>query len=119
MTHNPFSLFCLVDGEATSNAFSVKAPSSDTVDDLKNLIKTALAPQFNDIAAKDLSLWRVSLPIVDNEDDDDENETSILLGNVNKKDKKKLGPATRLSKVFPEELPEETIHIIVQRPPPT
>ncbi|KAF9979639.1 hypothetical protein BGZ65_006235 [Modicella reniformis] len=30
---------------------------------------------------------------------------------------KKLGPATRLSKVFPEELPEETIHIIVQRPP--
>ncbi|KAI8345054.1 hypothetical protein B0O80DRAFT_475797, partial [Mortierella sp. GBAus27b] len=30
---------------------------------------------------------------------------------------KKLGPATRLSKVFPKEPPEETIHIIVQRPP--
>ncbi|KAF9991671.1 hypothetical protein BGZ79_004151 [Entomortierella chlamydospora] len=32
--------------------------------------------------------------------------------------KKKLGPATRISKVFPGELPEETIHVIVQRPPP-
>ncbi|KAF9355428.1 hypothetical protein BGX26_006578 [Mortierella sp. AD094] len=33
-------------------------------------------------------------------------------------EKKKFGPATRLSKVFPEELPEETIPLIV-RPPLT
>jgi hypothetical protein len=34
MTNNLLTLFCLVDGEATSNAFSTKVPSSDTVDDL-------------------------------------------------------------------------------------
>jgi hypothetical protein len=43
MTINILNLFCLVDGEATSNTFSVKIPPTDTVDDLKNLIKTALS----------------------------------------------------------------------------
>ncbi|KAK3838833.1 MAG: hypothetical protein J3R72DRAFT_512002 [Linnemannia gamsii] len=47
----------------------------------------------------------------------EDDEIPILLNNVTDKDRKKLGTATRLSKVFPESLPEETIHIIVQRPP--
>ncbi|KAK3826537.1 MAG: hypothetical protein JOS17DRAFT_818452 [Linnemannia elongata] len=32
--------------------------------------------------------------------------------------RKKLGLATQFSKVFPEDLPEETVHNIIQRPPP-
>lgn len=56
MPDHRLNLFCLVDGEGTSNAFFVKIPSSDTVDDLKNHIKTALSPQFDDIAAKALAL---------------------------------------------------------------
>ncbi|KAF9203681.1 hypothetical protein BGZ59_001488 [Podila verticillata] len=112
MTDNRLSLFCLVEGESTSIAFPVKTSSADTVGDLKNLIvKGDQAPAFKDVASKDLTLWRVSIPI-------DDDEVPILLNNVPDKDKKKLGPATRLSKVFPEELPEETVHIIVQRPPP-
>ena len=56
------NLFCLVDGEST--AFSVKnIPSSDTIDDLKELIKIKKSPEFNDIAADRLSLWRVTIPI--------------------------------------------------------
>ncbi|KAG0247900.1 hypothetical protein BGZ95_008357, partial [Linnemannia exigua] len=112
MTDNPLSLFCLVEGESTSIAFPVKTSLADTVGDLKNIIINGdQAPAFKDVASKDLTLWRVSIPIT--EDD----ELPILLNNVADKDRKKLGPATRLSKVFPEELPEETVHVIIQRPP--
>jgi len=83
-----------------------------TVDHLKNLIKTKKAPEFDDIAADKLTLWRVSIPIVDDDD-----EPPILLDNVTDEDKKRLGPAMRLSKVFSKDLPEEMIHIIVERPP--
>ncbi|KAF9397756.1 hypothetical protein BGZ94_006218, partial [Podila epigama] len=111
MADNLLSLFCLVDGEATSNAFSVEIDPSKTVDVLKKVIKSEKAIAFSDIDADQLTLWRVSIPL---RDDDD--ELPILLNNVADKDKKKLGPVTRLSKVFPEDIPEESIHIIVQRP---
>ncbi|KAK5829403.1 hypothetical protein F5H01DRAFT_330146 [Linnemannia elongata] len=69
------------------------------------------AVDFTDVDAKNLTIWRVSLPVSDNDD-----EIPIQLKNFADKDKKKLGPATRVSKVFPEDLPEETVHLIVQRP---
>ncbi|OAQ22389.1 hypothetical protein K457DRAFT_26120 [Linnemannia elongata AG-77] len=87
MTKNPLTLFCLVDGEATSNAFSVKIPSSDT----------------------DLTLWRVSIS------DDDDNDLPVLLSSV--PEKKKLNATAKFSKVFGIAVPEDTIHVIVQRPP--
>ncbi|KAF9089137.1 hypothetical protein BGX23_006905 [Mortierella sp. AD031] len=111
MTDNHLTLFCLVDGEATANAFSIKIPLNDTVDDLKNFIKAKKTPEFDDIAADKLTLWCVSVAITD-----DDEELPISLDSLN--EKKKLGPATRLSKVFPEDLPDETINIIVQRRPP-
>ncbi|KAF9314603.1 hypothetical protein BG003_003981, partial [Podila horticola] len=111
MTDNRMSLFCLAHVEPSSNAFPVEIESTKTIGDLKDLIKTKKTPEFDDIAADKLTLWRVTIPITD-----DDNETPILLNNVTKK---KLGPLTRLSKVFPEDIPEESIiHIIVQRPPP-
>ncbi|KAF9381304.1 hypothetical protein CPC16_009905 [Podila verticillata] len=109
MTDNRMSLFCLVDGEATP--FSMTISSSDTVDGLKNLIVYGdQAPAFRDVAAKDLTLWRVSIP------DDDDNGLPITLDSV--AEKKKLKATAKLSKIFDTELPEDTIHIIVQRPPP-
>ena len=72
-------------------------------------MKDKNAVEFTDVDAKSLTLWRVSIPITDEDD-----EVPIVLNFFD--EKKKLGPATRLSKVFPEDLPEETIHIIVQRP---
>ncbi|KAF9317536.1 hypothetical protein BG006_003362, partial [Podila minutissima] len=111
MTDNRLNLFCLVEGESTSIAFPVKASSTDTVGDLKNLIVNGdQAPAFKDVASKVLILWRVSIPI-------DDDKVPILLNSVTDKDKTKLGPATRLSKVFPKELPEETVHVITQCPP--
>ncbi|KAF9344405.1 hypothetical protein BGX26_004416 [Mortierella sp. AD094] len=112
MTNNLLTLFCLVDGESTS--FPVKIESTETIGGLKKAIKDENSIAFADVDAKMLSLWRVSIPVPE----DDDNELPILLNNIVTKDKKKLGPTTRLSKVFPAELPDETIHIIVQRPPP-
>ncbi|KAG0059739.1 hypothetical protein BGZ89_000156 [Linnemannia elongata] len=113
MTNNPLTLFCLVDGEGTSNAFSVKIASTDTVDDLKEHIKTKKSPEFDDIAADKLTLWSVSIP-----DDDDDDEIPIVLDNVNNKDKKKLRATRGLLEVFLDKPPKNTIHVIVQRPPP-
>ncbi|KAG0264515.1 hypothetical protein DFQ27_001184 [Actinomortierella ambigua] len=45
MTDNHTTLFCLIDGEATFKAFSIKAPPSGTVDDLKGLIKAKKTPR--------------------------------------------------------------------------
>ncbi|KAK5796916.1 hypothetical protein F5H01DRAFT_418842 [Linnemannia elongata] len=110
MNDNHLTLFCLVDGEATSNAFPVKIESSKTIGDFKDLIKTTLSPQFDDITAKDLALWRVSIH------DDDDNDLPVLLDSVPVK--KKLRATNKLFMVFDADLPEDTIHVIVQRPLP-
>ncbi|KAG0195434.1 hypothetical protein BGX28_001374, partial [Mortierella sp. GBA30] len=110
MTDNHLTLFCLVDGESTSLTFSVEIDRTKTVDHLKKLIKTEKSPEFDDMAADRLTLWRVSIPTINGD------KSSILLRNILVNDKQELGPATRLSKVFTNKSPEETIHIIVRRP---
>ncbi|KAF9555837.1 hypothetical protein BGW38_009219, partial [Lunasporangiospora selenospora] len=103
-------LFCLVDGEATSNAFPVSASTTTTIGELKDLIKSKKSPRFDDVAADELTLWRTGVAITDDNDEHPISLDSLI-------ETKKLGPATRLSRVFPDDLPEETVHIIVQRPP--
>ncbi|KAF9946560.1 hypothetical protein BGZ72_000229 [Mortierella alpina] len=105
-------LFCLVDGESTFNAFPVEIDPNQTIGDLKNLVKIRKSPRFDSVAADELTLWRVSILIPDVDDD----EAPILLNSFD--EKKKLGPATRVCKLFSEVVPDETIHIIIQRPPP-
>ncbi|KAF9578764.1 hypothetical protein BGW38_005280 [Lunasporangiospora selenospora] len=110
MARNPLSLFCVVDGEATSNAFSVEIERSKTANQIKDVIKAKNPDTFNGIDAKNLTLWRVMNP---NKDDD---ETPILLDNVPENEKMKLGATNKVS-IFGAALPEDTIHVIVQRPP--
>ncbi|KAF7727751.1 hypothetical protein EC973_007210 [Apophysomyces ossiformis] len=92
-----------------SSAFSVKVSSADTVDDLKKVIKAEKSPRFDDIAADELKLWRVSIPIT-NENKDD----MVLSDNITTK--KELLPTDELSDVFEGRPPKKTIHIIGQRP---
>ncbi|KFH62119.1 hypothetical protein MVEG_11758 [Podila verticillata NRRL 6337] len=108
MTHNLLSLFCLVDGDATP--FSVEIDQTKTVDHLKDLIKAKKAPEFNDIAADKLTLWRVSIPIVP-----PNKRKPIVLTEV--KSAAELDPTDDLSDVFEEKQPKKTIHVMVQRPP--
>ncbi|KAG0197016.1 hypothetical protein BGX28_009479, partial [Mortierella sp. GBA30] len=109
-TDSHFILLCVVDGETTS--FPVNIKPTRTVGHLKDAIKTALSPQFDDIAAKDLILWSVSIP-----DDDDDDENPVVLENIITKDQKKLKATRELSDVWKDKPPKGTIHVIIQRPP--
>ncbi|KAF9578408.1 hypothetical protein BGW38_005798, partial [Lunasporangiospora selenospora] len=108
MTANPLTLFCLVDGKA--NAFSVEIESTKTVDALKKLIKDEKAPRFNDVAADELTLWRVSVPVPPKK-----NRKEIWLADIPSKEE--LDETDDIVDVFKELPPKKTIHIIVQRPP--
>ena len=105
------NLLCLVDGESTSRAFPVSVPSTETIGSLKKLIKTEKSPRFDDIAANELTLWRVSISLgLLNE------RKPIVLSEV--ESAVELDPTDDISDNFEEKPPKKTIHIIVQRPPP-
>jgi hypothetical protein len=64
-THDPtqlLSLNCLFSEDDSTKAFTVKISESENVSFLKKMIKEENAPHFNHLAAKDLVLWKVSLP---------------------------------------------------------
>ncbi|KAG9062301.1 hypothetical protein KI688_005215 [Linnemannia hyalina] len=49
MSNNPLILFCLVDGEATTNAFPVEIESTKTIGDLKEVILAKKTNRFHDL----------------------------------------------------------------------
>lgn len=57
-----YTIFVIHNGQSTSEAFSVKALSTDTVDELKKLIKVAKAPLLDRHPADKLQLIGVSIP---------------------------------------------------------
>ncbi|KAG0247041.1 hypothetical protein BG011_002154, partial [Mortierella polycephala] len=67
---NTLTLFCVVNGESTSNAFPVEIESTKTIGDLKELIKVERTPEYDDIAADRLTLWRATIPIDENAEDE-------------------------------------------------
>ncbi|KAK5828980.1 hypothetical protein F5H01DRAFT_329294 [Linnemannia elongata] len=109
MADNLLTLFCLVDGDSVP--FSVDINASKTVDRLKDANKTKIPNTFKGVDAKDLTLSRVSIPLVPKKDCKD-----ISLGDIPSKEE--LDETDDLFDVFPDKLPKKTIHIIVQRPPP-
>ncbi|KAF9078915.1 hypothetical protein BGX23_005795, partial [Mortierella sp. AD031] len=111
MTDNLLTLNCLVDGLPTSRAFSIKISITDTVGDLKDLIKTKQTPAFDDITVDQLNLWRVLIPVVAAN-----KHKPIVLNEI--ESPTELDPTDDVSDVFPEKPPKKTIHIVVQRPPP-
>ncbi|KAF9982498.1 hypothetical protein BGZ65_002801 [Modicella reniformis] len=108
------NIFCVIEGQTTP--FLVEIESTKTVSHLKDFI-WAKIPEFKDIAAHHLTLWRVSIPagglttLLDTLQDKNE-----LLDSLPDKNKTKLDPFAKISKVFGAELPEYTIHIFVQPP---
>jgi hypothetical protein len=109
MIDNNLSVLCLVDGKTTP--FIVEVGRTKTVDQLKKLIKAEKANEFSDFDADMLTLWCVSIPDADDEEDED---LPILLNNISSDDKKKLKATHNLSDVFQETPPKKTMHIIVQ-----
>ncbi|KAG0378573.1 hypothetical protein BGX24_003456 [Mortierella sp. AD032] len=127
MADSRISLFCVVDGELQSNAFSVKVTPANTVDDLKALIKAKKAPRFDDIAPDELTLWLVSVPVVSANKNNPVALRQVSLQSPTELDPTKLDPTKpdptelyptqEVSDMFPEKPPKDTINIIVLRPP--
>ena len=114
MSNASLKLFCLIypNPNHTRQPFPVTINTDETVDDLKKAIKLENAPRLDDIAAHELTLYKVSIP-----DDDNLLQTlSDMMLNVGDGCVTKLRATTRLSKVFPDGVEDEHVHILAQKP---
>jgi hypothetical protein len=57
-----FELNCITLGDDSSRVFIIKISKEATVDGLKKAIKVQKAPEFDDLAADSLRLWKVCDP---------------------------------------------------------
>src|SRR3954451_180278 len=55
------TLFCLVKGNTTANAFEVNIEKDKSVSHLKKVIKAEKAPEFDNFPADKLKLWKVKI----------------------------------------------------------
>ena len=98
------------------NVFEVDIDNNKTVNRLKDAIKENQKPFFDNIAPKELKLWKVDISL------EEENKKLELVNtkiNVNIKDELggvELLPLSKISKHFTSQPADEHIHIIVQRP---
>ena len=99
-----FSLNCFVVGDDPDRMFTVKISKNKNVSILKSLIKKEKAPHLNHVAASDLDLWKVDVPI-------DDLPTKNFLT-----DGPKLGSGELLLDVFSSELDIRRIHVTVYVP---
>ena len=103
------TLFCLVKGNTTANAFSVKINRDEPISELKKAIKAEKHKTFHDVEADELRLWKKEIP--DDQDD--------LLSNLTLNDGDELLATKKISKYFPDSPPEEHIHVLVSPPETT
>ncbi|KAF9300508.1 hypothetical protein BGZ74_007802 [Mortierella antarctica] len=65
MTDNHRTLFCVVDGETSFNAFPVAIELTKTIYNLKKLIKAKKTNNFYGVDANEHTLWSVSVKAID------------------------------------------------------
>ena len=103
------TLFCLVKGNTTANAFEVDIEKDKSISKLKEAIKAKKAPVFDNFPADELKLWKVTIP----GDQDDQLRNLIL------QDSDELLAIRKISKYFPDSPLEEHIHVLVEPPETT
>ncbi|RIA91880.1 hypothetical protein C1645_821430 [Glomus cerebriforme] len=100
------TLFCLIKGNTTANAFEVDIEKDKSISHLKKVIKAEKAPEFDNFPADKLRLWKVEI-----RDDHDD-----LLSNLTLNDGDELLATKKISKYFSDSPPEEHIYVIVKLP---
>ena len=103
------TLFCLIKGNISEKAFSVKISRDEPISELKDAIKAKNSQTFSNVDAKDIKLWKV--PISDDHVDP--------LSNLSLEDSDELLAIKKISKYFPDSPPEEHIHVLVSPPEAT
>ncbi|RIA81837.1 hypothetical protein C1645_700535, partial [Glomus cerebriforme] len=100
------TLFCLVKGNTTANAFEVNIEKDKSISHLKKVIKAEKAPEFDNFPADKLRLWKVE--IRDDRDD--------LLSNPILNDRDELLVTREIGDYWTEKPPKRHIHVIVKLP---
>jgi len=102
-----YTLWCLVFGQDT--VFSVKVDETQTVDELKDAIKKKNKPKFNDIAAPELKLYKLTF---------DENQSELEdmeEGRFDLNKKQPLHPMDELTGIFSDTVNIKLVHVLVVR----
>nr|CAG8589745.1 13370_t:CDS:2 [Entrophospora candida] len=115
---NIITLNCLVEGDDPYiQSFNVEIDKTKTVGELKQVIKNEQEPFFDNVAARDLELWKVDISF-----DEPNEKLSVLRDKTCAVIKEQLGgvnmhPILKIDMYFPD-IPEKGhIHIIVGHPP--
>ena len=90
-------------------SFVVSIDSSYYVSELKQVIKTRAAPRLNNVFAPTLPLWKCAIPM------GQEMVKSVRLDDTDRRLSRIAGDC-RLSELWSEEPPSNTVHILVQAP---
>ena len=98
--------FVLRVDEKSNLYFTVKILKTENVSILKRLIKEKLSPHLNHVAASELTVWKVSLPV-------DTITPELTADDV---EAQNLHPVKKISSFFGEALVDEHVHILVQAP---
>lgn len=101
-------LLCYVRGDNPRYTFIVNINEDKTVSELKDTIKEKKRPNFDDIPADSLSLWKASVPI--------NRDLKECVEALNLVDEDSLYSHEILSDIFSSGLEEKSVHIIVERP---
>ncbi|KAG0296251.1 hypothetical protein BGZ98_001034 [Dissophora globulifera] len=112
MTAITLTLFCVLSGDLMLSAFPVKISSDESIGQLKKAIITENPSTFEHIDAKDLVLWKITIPITLA----NQNRPIHVTDFVSTTDEDPLQPTDDLSDVFEGTLPKKTIHIVVEQP---
>ena len=99
------TLFCLVKGNTTANAFEVDIEKDKSISHLKKVIKEEIDVPAN-LKVKDLKLWKVTIP----GDQDDQIRNLIL------QDTDELSAINDIGDYWPESPPKKHINVIVKLP---
>src|SRR3954451_6335423 len=111
------TLSCLVAGENPyDNAFNVKVNKTEAVSELRDAIKENQKPFFDNIAPKELKLWKVDISF-----EEENKKLELVNTKINVNIKEELGgvellPLSKISKHFSSQPADKHIHIIVQHP---
>src|SRR4051794_27189980 len=100
------TLFCLVKGNTTANAFEVDIEKDKSVSHLKKVIKAEKAPEFDHFPADKLKLWKVKIP-----DDQDDH-----LSNLSLQDQPELLATRDIGDYWTEKPLKRHIHVLVEPP---
>ena len=102
----PITLLCLVKGNTSEKAFSVKISRDEPISELKDAIKTKKQNDFAGIDADRLKLWKVTIP----GDQDDQLRNLIL------QDSDELSAINDIGDYWTTSPPKKHIHVIVKLP---